>query len=114
MGVWASPDTVGKASELARLLRHPVPARLAHRLLWNLVGDDRFFGFVDQCLQEGLPEADTSFEAARTVGTWLEQQDTFFNPWEPGCVDVLARAVADAEARQTDEIEARARMRMSR
>jgi hypothetical protein len=79
-----------------------------------LVGDDAFFDFVDECLRDGLRDADTTFVAARKVGEWLKEQETFFRPWEAGCADVLGQGVDAAEARHAGVIEGIARRQPGR
>ena len=48
MGTWSGPfGSVDDAEELIELLKHPIPAHLAGKVLYSLMGDDSLFDEFD-------------------------------------------------------------------
>lgn len=60
-GTWAIPDTEEGMKGLKKLMAKPILAKNAMKVLYNFVGDDRFFDNL-QALKDDYPESDVRDE----------------------------------------------------
>lgn len=91
MGTWASPTTVNKADELARLMSAPLSVREAEEKLYSLMGDDTLFDMI-ALARSFHSDTDVRGIVAAVLDEWLNwtPRNTWVQPWEPGADDKLS------------------------
>ena len=72
MGTWSGPfGSVDDAEELIELLKHPIPAHLAGKVLYSLMGDDSLFDEFDSTKYK-YPMEDVRPNVISKLEEWLE------------------------------------------
>jgi len=97
-GTWAVPNTVKKAQELQKIMRKPINVIDAKRKLWNIIGDDNFYDYMEDAYRE--TDADYGDEDVREyIADWIYRElvdpkapeKKWHVDWEDGVSDILKK-----------------------
>lgn len=69
-GTWATPNTSTQKKQLRVLLSKPLPANTAADKIYNLVGDDDLFDFIEELKRENGNQ-----DVRGVVTDWLKRNN---------------------------------------
>ena len=89
MGTWSAPRTTKQAKKLAKLMSNPLAAEVAQSKLYNILGDDLLFDYIDQC----SPKADVRPLVKLRLAHFLETQGCFFKKWDSESISICKKII---------------------
>ena len=111
-GTWSAPQTIEKAQKLLALLKAPISAKDAGRVVYNLMGDDDLYDQIDQAKNED-PNEDVRPLIVNKLQNWIANLDIevegglnskehrWTKPWEKEAVGMLRKNTENEESAET-------------
>lgn len=102
-GTWAAPSTLQRAQGLQQAFQNPIPVSNYSDYIYQYVGDDELFDFLDQLADEEAPDYDVRHAVAGHLGDWIngidlntmnDPQRNWVKPWDKQAYDIVKNIVA--------------------